>query len=761
MSFGFVNLLMLAGLAAVALPLLVHLISRRKFDVVHWGAMQFLELGRRTRRRIRLEELLLMLLRMGLIGLVVFALARPWAKGGLFARLGAKSNEDVVFILDGSYSMGWEGKAVTPDAAARQWVHDDLEALSGGDTVAVLDARDQVRAVIDSPTGDFDYVRQQVDALPDPSGTSNLGAALVRALQILSRSSNVSRSVVVLTDGQALPWQLADEGLWARIDDLRKQPAVEPRIFVVDVTGEGAKDRTNFAVGAVQLSRELTVPDFPIRIKTTVSQSGGVSTRRQVHFEVDGQRLADKTLSLNLPPNGEVTVEFEHRFPAVGSYVVSVVLDADNLPGDNRADAAVHVTSGVPVLLVDGVPHLDPTRRETFFAKAALSAAGNKAPWVTAAVVDAAQFGPQSLEGREVVFLCNVPRLSDAQLGALREFVSRGGGLIVAPGDAVDKDFYNGPFFDAGNGLLPATLESIQSDAGNPLGPVNVEDESLDLPWIARFKRGTGVDFAEARLARWWKLAESRVESEESRDPPASSDDVSSQSPIASPPLVHARLDTREAFIIGRNYGDGAVLELACPVDTDWSTLPAKNDFVPFLHEMVFLLASRTSGRNVDVGLPLILPLTGDQRASEWTFIDPDGRAHAAEAWGDAPHPKARLLSTELPGVYRAVRMGDPAARPEFFVVNFDRTESDLTPLEAIDTEQLTARGRMRFIQSVEDLQAALAGDAPRTELWRLLLLVVLVILVAEVLMTRKLVRGGHEAVDAPEEEVLAGAGRA
>ena len=65
MSFGFLQIAMLAGLAAISLPVLAHLISRRRFDIVNWGAMQFLQLGRKTRRRIRLEEWLLMLLRMG------------------------------------------------------------------------------------------------------------------------------------------------------------------------------------------------------------------------------------------------------------------------------------------------------------------------------------------------------------------------------------------------------------------------------------------------------------------------------------------------------------------------------------------------------------------------------------------------------------------------------------------------------------------------------------------------------------------------
>ena len=67
-----------------------------------------------------------MLLRMGLLALVVFALCRPWAQGGMFTRLGAKTNRDIVLVIDGSYSMGWEGKAVTPHAAAVRWAHELL-----------------------------------------------------------------------------------------------------------------------------------------------------------------------------------------------------------------------------------------------------------------------------------------------------------------------------------------------------------------------------------------------------------------------------------------------------------------------------------------------------------------------------------------------------------------------------------------------------------------------------------------------------------
>src|SRR6516225_4915959 len=97
MSFGVLNLLMLAGLAAVAIPILIHLLNRRRYNVVDWGAMQFLQVSETTRRRILIEELLLMLLRMGLIAVFVMALAGPFLpESKLLARVVGGGDRDVV-----------------------------------------------------------------------------------------------------------------------------------------------------------------------------------------------------------------------------------------------------------------------------------------------------------------------------------------------------------------------------------------------------------------------------------------------------------------------------------------------------------------------------------------------------------------------------------------------------------------------------------------------------------------------------------------
>src|SRR5712675_1767547 len=119
MGLGVLNIAMLAGLAAVALPVIIHLLSRRRDPVIDWGAMQFLEFGPRSRRRINLADTLLMLARMALIGLVALALARPFWKPSANTSTGsigstAGVRRDIVLILDGSTSMGRRVGDATP-----------------------------------------------------------------------------------------------------------------------------------------------------------------------------------------------------------------------------------------------------------------------------------------------------------------------------------------------------------------------------------------------------------------------------------------------------------------------------------------------------------------------------------------------------------------------------------------------------------------------------------------------------------------------
>ena len=121
MTLPFLAPMMLLGLIGLAIPIIIHLLNRRRFNVVDWGAMQFLQISEATRRRIMVEELLLMLLRMGLIALFVMALALPFVPNKTLASMVGGGDRDVVIIFDGSYSMGFKDQGKSAHDSAKEW----------------------------------------------------------------------------------------------------------------------------------------------------------------------------------------------------------------------------------------------------------------------------------------------------------------------------------------------------------------------------------------------------------------------------------------------------------------------------------------------------------------------------------------------------------------------------------------------------------------------------------------------------------------
>src|SRR6266404_4622372 len=113
-----------------------------------------------------IEELLLMLLRMGLIALLVLAVAAPHATSSFFAKIGGRPNRDVVLVFDGSYSMGFsDGKNKSPHEAAKEWAAAFVHDLTPRDSVAILHAKQQVVPILGEPTDDLEAVQDAIAKL--------------------------------------------------------------------------------------------------------------------------------------------------------------------------------------------------------------------------------------------------------------------------------------------------------------------------------------------------------------------------------------------------------------------------------------------------------------------------------------------------------------------------------------------------------------------------------------------------------------------
>src|SRR5437879_13263907 len=125
----FLMISMLAGFGAIAIPVIVHLLHRQKTTPIRWGAMQFLiESPLQQKRRRHVEHWLLLLARMAVLGLLVFALARPLLNADLLTPLGGGTSTDFAVVLDHSLSTGRAAESGKPVLARSVEITNDIIA---------------------------------------------------------------------------------------------------------------------------------------------------------------------------------------------------------------------------------------------------------------------------------------------------------------------------------------------------------------------------------------------------------------------------------------------------------------------------------------------------------------------------------------------------------------------------------------------------------------------------------------------------------
>ena len=754
----FLNPWLLTGLMGISLPIIVHLFTRRRFDVVQWAAMQFLIPARRTRRRIRLAELLLMLLRVGMIAILALAMARPWLPAGLTGGFRSAGSRSVVFVIDSSDSMSRTDGLSTLHGNAKRRAVEFLQSLDPGDSAALIDARDKPRVVTDSPSQNLAVLADAVTSLPGPAGAADLERAAERALALLAKAGSAAREIVVLTDRQRAGWEPDSADRWTRFDKLLELSAVRPRLWVVDVSDAVAPPRQNVAVEVLRLSRDLTVPGFPLRAEAQIRGYGGTIKEIPVQVSVNGQVLAQQSQTVRLDADGRTRAEFEVALPSVGTQIVSIeaLVPGDPIPSDNVSHASVRVTDALPVLLINGTESRDLRERETFFAAIALSSLDHGSPRIAARVVDATAVTTEDIHSAVVVLTADVADLPESIPAELAKFVAGGGGLFVCTGPNTTPESFHKLFHTTGliSGAELTRTRTAQADV------VRIAQTSLQPGWMTRFRSESGRSFLKAGFQQWW-LTQLTAGNASPADGPAAAGGGDSGERTSSPaadvaavrPGVLALLTTGDPILIGSQYGRGSVLVWTSSLSRRWNDLSTRSDYLPFLHEAVFQTAGAQIRRNLDFAEPLIAltqptspagPAPGVTDSLQ--FRTPENRIAPGTVTGDPANRQVVLPDTYIPGIYQQLRSdaADDTAVDQF-VVNYDRSEADVAELSPGDQDRLASSDRMRFVRSMAELARNMYGGEARFELWPLLVWIFPVLLTGELLMTRRLVGGAHQ----------------
>ena len=721
---SFLHSAILFALVALAIPVIVHLLNRRRVVVVDWAAMQFLKVSRRARRTVMLEHMLLLAVRILLIACLVLAVALPVLRisclsrlpaGGTLASLAGHTQRDLVIIIDGSDSMLAVHEGKTAHDEARSWVRELVNALPPGDRVAIIQAKERPITVLNRLSADRQELYDRLEQMPPPRGSVDWPRSLEEAQRAFEGTPDGGREIIILSDGQRQGW--ADGTTLGQWQSLGRQPL--PRIWVVNVAGQRPATLPNWSVSPITANRTLATVGREVifRFNLQTRQPNAVPPKK-FDVLVDGKRVGEQSVPRSTEPSIALTVK--HSFTTVGSHVVSIRIPDDAMPGDNRRDFAIDVLPAIPVLLVDGNAFDTGPARGSDFIRYAIAPPNHPQPSFAVKAIGINAFASQVLNEPitadpsstpRVLVLQNIARLNSTQHQAIEQFIANGHGVLVLPGPRTEAAGFNRLGHRAGDGWLPASLGGIVDNATSMLLP-----DGLEQTFLEPLAKGDADSVLKSNFTGWWKL-----------------------DPAADGASVIARLQTGDPFLVEKRTGAGRVLQSAVPFDDSWKNdLLRSHDFVRLCHECLFHLAgARAREVNLSPSQPLLHQPAAGEPPGRVTVFWPDGRQRRFEV----PAWPLTVNDTREPGVYR---VADDGGRSRYYVVQADGNESNLQPCGESDRQSIADMfppGRLRYENERPAIFNGLRDGARDPEFGWLLLLAVLGLLLTELAITRAHIR--------------------
>ena len=725
MGLSFLTPAFFLGALAVAVPILVHLIHREKRETVPFPSLMFLRrIPYRTMRRQKIRHWMLFLMRVAAALLLVLAFARPFlTRSSQAAVLAAGGGQEIVILLDRSYSMGYGNRWDRAVSAAL----DAAENVGPNDRATVILFADRAEAM-NRPTSNKNELKAAIQSARPAAAVTRYAPALKLARKFVEESKLGRHAVVLITDFQKIGW----DGQPSVLEEAQLPEGTT--LTRVDVS---EKETSNLAVTSVVLDRDYLSDRERLVVSARVTNKGAKPFKNvDVAIELNDRALQVKPVSLE--PNTSTTVEFAPLILPEGISHGTVRAAADDLPIDNQFHFVIAPGQALPVLVLEGA---DGRAQRSLYLKRAL-ALGDRPPFRSVSK-RASELRASDLASARVVVVNDAPYPGAEALRLLKGFVERGGGAIIALGETASPSGWQA----AGKDFLPGAPGAVidrSADWGGALAYLNHSHPVFEI-----FGAPRSGDFSAAQFFRYRTLTVAEA--------PASAAGV--QSPVE----VLARFDDGGVALAERKLGKGRVLVWTSTLDTLWSDLGLQPVFLPFVHQLVKHAAGFTEARPwYTVGE--VLDLSHGAKSVEATDEEGGEKAGTASEAAKADDDPAELVATtpsgqksyvgsgkpsrfvilDEQGFYQLRPLGGSTARPQSLAVNLDFTESDLASL---DPEELSAAIVPRGGAGNSAAAAAELGPEDRERrqaFWWYLLVGAFVLLVAETALSNRLSRAAR-----------------
>ena len=708
MPFTFLNPAFLLALSALAVPLVLHLMRRRRKVHQMISTIRFIQAAQqRSASRMRIRNFLLWLLRTLLLAALVLAFALPVIRLQGTGNILGSAKRDVALIIDSSYSMQYQLRNADVWSKTQEAAFNIINGLNPDDRVCLYQAGSYPLPVIKEPISNHNAVKKAVKNLQPRTQEADLEAALTTACKALKAAGSREREVFILTDGQALPWEgfrkssAVDETATDTEARQRGPGAWEPELaspdFTIFTLFSGSKSPQNTYINDASVRPRLLMKNSAAKIKTTIKKSGAPQNNT-ITLLINGRKVNRR--SVDIGENKRAEIDFPVSPLPPGKHIAELQLASDSLDIDNTFFLTLKFNRTLPILCVG-------SDSDTFYIKKALNPSGRNGLSVTQ--ITTKELATENLAKYKTVFLCNALPLKGHAILNLEKYVKKGGILTIFPGNNESREDYEKLDF------VKTVFQSVKdTNEDNNIYPVRLLQpdhplfENLELPTnsVPRIAVKTSLDWENDALDNTQILLSA------GRDHP---------------------------LLVTNDYGSGRVMLFSVSADRGWSTFPITSIFLPVLHRIVRYGANLTdTPAYLEPRETLVLDRILPEFKKDNKLFNPKNEPVKAQATRNNNRQVIAAENISDQGIYEWSK-SSAFDKKTAFAVNLRRTESDLTTIRPQVLSELTGLEAINTAETNEELLRLIQENRRGRPLQELFLWLALILAVAEIVVANRL----------------------
>lgn len=714
---NFLNPSILIGLLAVSIPILIHLLNLRKIKKVEFSTLMFLkEIQKSKMRRIKLKQLLLLLLRVMAVIFLVLSFANPVYEGYAGNNAGRAGYTTLIFI-DDSFSMSARDGRGEYLNQASDAVKKILESHSESDNIylvptSAINLKDHKVM--------FDSFKELTDSLSKIK-LSNKPAGMTDIIEysdkILKDSKNPNKEIFIISDFQQRNFESFDK----IADDKPELKENSVNTYLIKI---GNREINNLSLDSFIVVSKIIEKDKEVRIKLFLKNHSGYNVyNKTVNLYIENELRAEKVLDVN--SNDKKEVEFSFRADHPGSFSGTIELvqsefQDDEISQDNKYYFSLYIPESFNIGLISDNP------KDISFINLALQTASDllsdslKRQSLLFNIKTESGIN-ENILGKDALFIAGRKSFSEEEGNILRDYVSAGGGVFIFPSQAADIENYNSNVLSKLNSVRIENLNTDRESNEN----LKFDKVDIDNPLLSEIFSGSKTGSAQDYL---------NIESPE----------IYSYFRLL-PGENTGRIITLTGgspFLTENEFSKGKVIISSVSASDDMSDFPFKPIFVPLIIRSVYFLSNNFEFQNEYIaGRSNIIPLRKINNISG--IILPD--KSELKSGIDLNLHKEKYLYlpygelTSKTGIYT---MKDSSGSQYDFALNKDPSESNMLISDKeliLDHFKKAGIENITLIESNENILTAVNETRTGLSLWKYFLAAALLFIAGEIFLSKKL----------------------